>query len=66
MVVATKTLLQAGGGKAHFEGSPWNDNTVTLIRAAKSHLQLVLFQTFADSVKDLEDQVSVILPSAVC
>ena len=58
VVSATKTLVQAGGGEAHFEGSPWNNNTVTLIRAAKSHLQLVLFQTFAESVQTLEKEVT--------
>jgi acyl-CoA oxidase len=54
VVTATEKILAAGKGEAHFEGAPWNDNTVTLIRAAKSHLQLVLFQTFASSVNEME------------
>lgn len=58
VVAATKTLQQAGGGEVQFEGAPWNDNTVTLIRAAKGHLQLVLFQTFADSVNAIKAEVS--------
>lgn len=57
-MTATKKILAAGNGEAHFEGASWNNNTVTLIRAAKSHLQLVLFQSFASSVDGME----VILP----
>lgn len=58
VVSATKTLVQAGGGEAQFEGPAWNNNTVMLIRAAKGHLQLVLFQTFADSVNSMEEKAS--------
>lgn len=59
VVAATATLRHAGGGEAHFEGAPWNNNTVDMIRAAKGHLQLVLFQTFAESVKTMVAEVSV-------
>ena len=61
---ATEALLRAGDGKAQFEGEPWNGNTVTLIRAAKGHLQLVLFQTFSSSVADME--VSLLRPTWHC
>ena len=61
---ATEALLRAGNGKAQFEGEPWNGNTVALIRAAKGHLQLVLFQTFSSSVADIE--VSLLPPTWQC
>ena len=57
MVGATKTLLKAGGGKPQFAGQAWNNNTVPLIRATKAHLQLVLFETFASSVAEMEKEV---------
>lgn len=56
VVTATKALAKAGNGSVHFEGASWNNNTVTLIRAAKSHLQLVLYQTFANSIQSMENE----------
>lgn len=57
VVQATQALVAAGGGVPAFEGAPWNNNTVPLIRASKAHLQLVLFQTFAASVAEMESEV---------
>ncbi len=55
---ATKTLAAAGGGRIQFEGAPWNNSTVDLIRAAKAHCDLVLHKTFVESVQDLKNQAS--------
>lgn len=54
---AAETLQRAGNGRVEFEGVAWNSNTVALIRAARGHLQLVLFQTFARSVETLGSEV---------
>lgn len=57
IVQAAETLTEAGGGRIQFEGEPWNTNTVSLIRSAKAHLQLVLLETFAQSVADFKTEV---------
>ncbi|GFR44234.1 hypothetical protein Agub_g5369 [Astrephomene gubernaculifera] len=60
VVAAAETLrsasLAASGGTRQmvFEGRPWNENTVELIRAAKAHCIYVLHQTFLDSIARLE------------
>ena len=53
-MAATKKLLKAGGGKLRFEGPPWNDNTVDVIRTARAHSLYVLHKTFGDSVHQLQ------------
>jgi acyl-CoA oxidase len=39
-----------GGGGLVFEGKPWNDTTVDLIRLARAHCALALHQTFVAAV----------------
>lgn len=51
-LVALETLKQMSGGAVVFEGSPWNESTVDLIRLARGHCSYILHETMVRCVKD--------------
>ncbi|EFN54271.1 hypothetical protein CHLNCDRAFT_36152 [Chlorella variabilis] len=53
---ATQVLARAGGGRVAFDGEPWNNSTVDLIRAARAHVALYLHQNFVDCVEAAASQ----------
>lgn len=53
-MAATRKLLKAGGGQLRFEGPPWNDSTVDVIRSAKAHSVYVLTSFFSEAVAKLQ------------
>jgi len=55
-LVAADALRHAGGGQLVFEGAPWNNTNVDLIRVARSHCCLFLYQTFLHAVEDAASQ----------
>ena len=57
-VEATKQLLKAGAGQLRFEGPPWNNNTVHVIRTARAHSTYVLHKTFSESLDKLQVPLS--------
>eukprot|EP00884_Botryococcus_braunii_P015671 jgi/Botrbrau1/2788/Bobra.0125s0001.1 len=63
VVQATQTLSGNGNGKIVFEGAPWNNSTVDLIRAARGHCDLVLHSTFISSVANLKAEGSLSPPT---
>eukprot|EP00879_Flechtneria_rotunda_P021197 GHRR01022330.1.p1 GENE.GHRR01022330.1~~GHRR01022330.1.p1 ORF type:complete len:634 (+),score=214.56 GHRR01022330.1:589-2490(+) len=53
VVLGASVLQQRCGGpgaKLVFEGAPWNSSTVAQIAAAKAHCEMVLLQTFMETV----------------
>jgi acyl-CoA oxidase len=55
---AADVLRAAGNGKFVFEGAPWNNSTVDLIRVARAHCCLVVHQWFVDAVAEARGQLS--------
>lgn len=51
-LVAAEALRAAGGGALIYEGAPWNNTTVELIRVGRAHCALVIHQTFLESVEE--------------
>lgn len=54
-LVACETLKQMSGGAIVFEGAPWNESTVDLIRLARGHCSYILHETMVRFVKDAAD-----------
>ena len=68
-VDGAKTLEAASKGRIQFDGPSWNGNTSHLIRLAHAHCELVLHQTFADSVSRAASEVGSTLlsrPGVLC
>ena len=51
-LVAAEALRAAGGGALIYEGAPWNNTTVELIRVGRAHCALAMHQTFLESVEE--------------
>lgn len=63
-LVAADALRRAGGGELVFEGEPWNETTVDLIRVARAHCSLAMHQTFVAAVEDAATKGGLSAPAA--
>lgn len=56
--VAADALTKATGGPMVFEGAPWNNTTMDLIRLARAHCYFYLHQTMVESVEATANTLS--------